>query len=236
MGENIGALLRTSWIGFRDSLETFLPRFATFLVLFLVGWGVAFVLRLVARWVLRWIRFDAMLERVGISPALARLGGPPPHAVVASFLFWVVWLSFLLAGLDALGFEAARQLAADLVRLIPRLAVAIVVVLIGYAVANFVWRAVLLWAANARVQPANVLAGMVRAVTLIAALAMALEQLGIGEKVIHTAFAILLGGVAAAGAIAFGLGARHAARRYLQEQLFQRDEEAPRDERGAPHL
>src|SRR5918996_3804866 len=186
MGENIGALLHTSWIGFRDSLETFLPRFVTFFVLFLVGWAVAFVFRLVARWVLRWVRFDAMLEGVGLSPSLARLGGPPPHALLASFFFWVVWLSFLLAGLEALGFEAARQLAADLVRLIPRLAVAIVVVVIGYAVANFVWRAVLLWAANARVQQARVLAGMVRAMTLIAAFAMALEQLGIGEKLIHT--------------------------------------------------
>jgi hypothetical protein len=236
MGENIAALLRNTWIGFRQNVETFLPRFVSLLALLVIGWLVAFAVRFLARLVLRWIRFDALLERVGLSPALARLGGPAPHALVASFLFWVVWLSFLLAGLDVLGFEAARQLAEDVVRLIPRLAVAIVVVLIGYAVANFLWRAVLLWGANARVHQAKILAAMVRWITLIAAFAMALEQLAIGEKVMHTAFAILMGGVAAGGAIAFGLGARHLARRYLEHQLFDRDEERPHDERGGPHL
>jgi hypothetical protein len=156
--------------------------------------------------------------------------------LVGSVVFWVLWLTFLFAGLQALGFDAAHQLAADLMRIIPRLAVAIVVILAGYAVSNFLWRAVLLWAANARLQQARLLGGMVRWVVLAAAFAMALEQLQIGEQVIHTAFAMAIGAVAFGSALAFGLGGRHLARRYLEERLLSRSDDAPRDERGAPHL
>ena len=236
MGEDIAAAVRTTWIGFRETMGEFLPRFATLLALVLLGWLVAFAVAAAVRLFLRWVRFDVLMERVGITPALGRLGGPAPHTMVGSFLFWVVWLSFLLAGLSTLGFEAAHQLSTDLVRLVPRLAVAIVVVIVGYAAANFLWRAVLLWAANARVQQAKVLAGMVRGVTLIAAFTMALEQLGIGERVMHTAFGLLMGGIAGAVAIAFGLGGRNLARRYLEQMLLAREQRTDRDEGGGPHL
>jgi hypothetical protein len=236
MGDDIASLLRTTWVEFQENMSNFLPRFVTLLALVLLGWLVAFAVGAATRLFLRWVRFDVLLERVGITPALGRLGGPSPHAMVGSFLFWVVWLSFLLAGLSSLGFDAARQLSADLVRLVPRLGVAILVLVVGYAAANFLWRAVLLWAANARAQQAKPIAGMVRAVTLIAAFAMALEQLGIGERVMHTAFALLMGGIAAGVAIALGFGGRHLARRYLEEKLLARDQDAPREEGGGPHL
>jgi hypothetical protein len=236
MGEDIATVLRTTWIGFRDSVVALLPRVVSLVALLVVGWLIAVVVRSATRAVLRWIRFDALLERVGLTGALARLGAPAPHALLASILFWVVWLAFLLMGLDTLGFAAAHQLAGDLVQLIPRLAVALAVVMVGYAVANFLWRSVLLGAANARVRQARLLAAMVRWITLIAAFAMALEQLQVGERVMHTAFALLMGGVSLAFGIAFGLGGRHVARRYLEERLLSRQEEGPREQRAEPHL
>jgi len=236
MGEDIATILRTTWSSFVGAVLALLPKLVSLVALALVGWLVAFLIRAVTRAVLRWIRFDAILERVGLTGSLARLGAPAPHVVLASVFFWVVWLTFLLSGLNALGFVAAQQLSADLLRFIPRLVVALAVVLIGYAVANFLWRAVLLAGVNAGARQAKLLAAMARWITLIAAFAMALDQLQIGERVMYTAFALLMGGVCLGGAIAFGLGGRRLARRYLEERLLSREPQAPEEERAEPHL
>jgi len=236
MGEDIATILRTTWGRFTAGLVEFLPKLVSLIALVLVGWLVAFVVRAVTRALLRWVRFDSALERLGLTATLARLGAPAPHVVLASIFFWVVWLTFLLSGLNALGFAAAQQLSADLLRLIPRLVVALAVLMIGYAVANFLWRAVLLATVNAHVQQAKLLAAMVRWITLIAAFAMALDQLQIGERVAYTLFALLFGGICLGGAIAFGLGGRHLARRYLEQRLLSRAPQAPPEERAQRHL
>jgi hypothetical protein len=236
MGEDITTVLRTTWNSFIGAVVALLPKLVSLLALVLVGWLAAFVVRAVTRAVLRWIRFDSLLERVGLTASLARLGAPAPHVVLASIFFWVVWLTFLLSGLNALGFVAAQQLSADLLRFIPRVVVALAVLLVGYAVANFLWRAVLLATVNAHVRQAKLLAAMARWITLIAAFAMALEQLQIGERVMYTVFALLTGAVCLGGAIAFGLGGRHIARRYLEERLLSREPQRPQDESVEQHL
>ena len=48
---------------------------------------------------------------------------------------------------------------------------------------------------------------------------MALEQLGIGKETIVIAFAIIFGGIDLFLALAFGLGAKDIAKKYLEKKL-----------------
>ena len=59
---------------------------------------------------------------------------------------------------------------------------------------------------------------------------MALEQLGIAETVVVVGFALLMGGVVLAGAIAFGLGAKDLAKEYLERRLAFKHEERKGDD------
>jgi hypothetical protein len=62
---------------------------------------------------------------------------------------------------------------------------------------------------------------------------MALEQLGLGKGVVHTAFAITFGSIMLACSIAFGFGGRHVARKLVERHLLAAEE---KDEDGRSHL
>lgn len=66
---------------------------------------------------------------------------------------------------------------------------------------------------------ANLLAGLTRAVVLIFVGAIALRQMGIADEIVVIAFGLLMGAVAVAAALAFGLGGREVAARELENWL-----------------
>lgn len=230
MMEELLSLLRSAWTDFLQLLVHFLPRLLAVLIILLVGWLVAAVVRAVVRRVLGWVGFNALLERAGTGGLLSRAGVPPADQLVGSLIFWLIWLAFLLSGLRALGLAGAEALAADFLRFIPRLLVALLVLVVGFALAHFLWRVVLLAAVNAHIPHARLLGALVRVLVIVAAGAMALEQVGMAQTVVQTAFAIFLGSVMLSAAIAFGLGGRHAARRFLEEKLLAPPRERDTDE------
>jgi hypothetical protein len=222
--------VRQAGANFVDSIQTFLPRVATTISIILVGWLIAAVLRAVVRWALGWLRFNAGAERVGIGAMLRTADLPPADVLVAKMVFWLVWIGFLLSGVDVLGFTVLEGLVATFILFIPRLVVAIAIVVVGLLAGNFLWRATLLAAVNADVPSPRLLAGAVRALVLILAGAMALDQIAVARTIVLTAFAISFGAVMMGLAIAFGIGGGGVARRILERQFPDRRHDQATDE------
>jgi hypothetical protein len=173
--------------------------------------------------VLRSIRFNAGVERVGLNPLLKSADLPPADVLVGAIVFWLVWIGFLLSGVDVLGFTVLQGLAVSFAAFVPRLLVALAIVVVGVVAANFAWRATLLAAVNARIPSPRLLGGAVRALIMILAGAMALEQIAVARTIVLTAFAIAFGAVMLGIAIAFGIGGGGIARRILEHQFPERD-------------
>jgi hypothetical protein len=83
--------------------------------------------------------------------------------------------------------------------------------------ASFVSGIVQTVAANAKLPKPDILAGISRWAIIIFAVTIALAQLGIAALFVTTTFNIILGGIVLALALAFGLGGKDAAARYLDE-------------------
>lgn len=212
----------------------FLPRFLAAVLMLLVGLFIAQLARILTRRILKLLRFNELMQRTGAADFLSRVQLSAPDRILGSLVFWSVWIGLFLTALRTLGVEAVDTLAADFVRYLPKLASAMAIVIVGIFLSNFAWRATLLAAVNARVPIAKLLALGVRGLTIIAAVAMALEQLAIGQNVILTAFAISFGAVMLAAAIAFGLGGRDLARQYLEEHLRMRSRAEERERQSEP--
>jgi small-conductance mechanosensitive channel len=220
--------IRQAWFNVLGLVELYAPRVLAMLLIALLGWVVALVLGIVVREVLRWARFDTLARRLGAEDLL-RVGElPPPSRLVGSLVFWLVWVSFLFAGIDALGFQGLESLASEFVRFIPRLVVALGILVIGFLAANFAWRATLLASVNARLPSARLVSAAVRFLIVVLTVAMALEQIAVATTVVLTAFAIAFGAVMIGLAIAFGIGGGGIARRMLEQQFPERE----KDEQG----
>jgi hypothetical protein len=219
MAEMIANAVRQAGTNFVDTLAVFLPRIVMTLAIILVGWLIAMLMRTIIRALLGWVRINVASERFGVAPLLRTADLPPADALIAAIVFWLVWVGFLLSGIDVLGFTSLEGLVASFWAFVPRLVLGVVILVIGFIVANFAWRATLLAAVNARIPSPRLLSGGVRWLILILTGAMALEQIAVARTVVLTAFAIAFGALSLALAIAFGIGGGGIARRILEHQF-----------------
>jgi len=223
MAEMIANAVRLAGTNFVEAIAAFLPRMVTTISIVLVGWLIAILLRTLVRWILSSLRFNAWAERLGVATVLRTADLPAADALAGAIVFWLVWIGFLLSGVDVLGFTALEGLVSSFATFVPRLLVSLAILVVGFVAANFAWRATLLAAVNARVPSPRLLSGAVRALLLILTGAMALEQIAVARTIVLTAFAIAFGAVMLGLGIAFGIGGSGIAKRIVEHQFPERE-------------
>lgn len=225
MNEILESLARV-WSLFHEKTVFFIPRLMAALAVVAVGWLLAVVVRAVLKRFLRAIRFDARCERTGFAMLLGKAEIPwPPGETLGHCASWVILLSALIFSLSALGIAVLDQMVSAFFLYLPNLALAGVILVVGFMAANFLSRAALLAAINRELPPARFLAETVRTLTGLLATTMALEQLGIARSTVTATFAIAFGGLVLGLALAFGLGGRHLAREYLERRFHRKPPE-----------
>jgi hypothetical protein len=172
------------------------------------------------------------VDEIGRATALMRKGDlwSKPSSVMGSLLFWLLVIVTLMVGLSALKVEAIDQMVAQFFGYMPRAFSAAIILIIGYVLAGFISRAVLIAAANSGFHYAKLLAEAVRSLLAVLILAMVMEQLQIAPSIVLAAFSIVFGGIVAALAIAFGVGGIDAARRVIERESTEKRTEEPKDE------
>jgi mechanosensitive ion channel-like protein len=116
---------------------------------------------------------------------------------------------------------------------LPPLFAAVLIIIVGWLVANFLSRSILIAAVNARLPEARLLARAAHWGVLLFAVATALTHLGIGKEMVLVAFGITFGGLVFALALAFGLGGRDIAADLLARRLRR---ESPPPQEHLTHL
>jgi hypothetical protein len=219
-------ILFTSFREVAQRLSLVVPRLLALLTLILVGWVVAALAgRLIVR-LLQAANFDGRCGRWGLTVSLIRAGvRQPPTALVSRVVFWLIFLVALLMGIEALEVPATAGLVAVILRFLPNLIVAGLVMVIGWFLANFLGQAALIGAVNAQVAGAPLIAGAVRWLVLVFAGAAALTQLAIAREMVLLAFGVAFGGTVLALALAFGLGGKDLAREILESRLRKHGED-----------
>jgi hypothetical protein len=219
----------------RERLAAILP--GLFVLIVLLAFGV--VLGWVAKFVLergaRTFCFDRLMERSGVTASLRRSGVQrQPSGVLGLLAFWAIFLFFASAGVDAVAVPGAHSATALLLAFLPPLFAALLILVAGWLLANFLSRTILIAAVNARLPEARLLARTAHWAVVLFTVATALTHLGIGKEMVLVAFGITFGGLVLALALAFGLGGRHLAAALLERRL--RRESPPPPQERLTHL
>ena len=225
----IGELIQALHEMARDFAH-FLPRIIVMLILALVGWVIAYVVKVVLRSFLRLVKFDKLSENAGASQLLSKAALPSATEMVSRFVFWVAWLGFILLGVNVLGILGLQEQIAKFFLLVPRLFVALLVLFFGLLAASFFSRAALLAAVNANMPSPRVLSLAVRTIIIVFVLSVAFEELGLAETTMLVAFGLAFGALMLGLAIAFGIGGRDLAQRFLEKKVFRGKKQENEDE------
>ena len=214
----------------RERLAAILPGFLALFTLLVLGLACGWLVRTILARGAHAIGVDRLMERWGVGPSLRRSGLlRAPSELLGLIAFWAVFLVFSSAGVDAITPAGGASATVLLFAFLPHFFAALLIIVVGWLVANFLSRSILIAAVNARVPEARLLARAAHWGVLLFAVATALTQLGIGKEMVLVAFGITFGGLVFALALAFGLGGRDIAASVLARRL--RRESPPPQER-----
>jgi hypothetical protein len=188
----------------------FLPRLAAALGILMVGLAIAKMVERGTDLALHRIGFDRWMREGGVTEALERAGTTlDPSSVIAKLVFWTMMLLVILLAANALGIAAISVLFAELLAYVPNVIAAVIVLVLGIILGEFIKDLVL---ASAGGLPGGVnLARAAKASIILLAVFMALEQLDIAQDIVLVFFIAVVGAAALAAGIAFGLGGREIA-------------------------
>ncbi|WP_017297666.1 mechanosensitive ion channel [Nodosilinea nodulosa] len=155
------------------------------------------------------------LDAEGRPIATVQTPGRTPSELVGILTLVAIVLFGAVTATEILNFAGLTDIVRAILRIGARVLSGVVVFAVGLYLANLAFRLV-----NAMgTGQAKVLAQAARIAILIFVGAMALQQMGVAPDIVNLAFGLLLGAIAVAIAIAFGLGGREVAATELREWL-----------------
>ncbi len=214
--------LQQAYQNMAHMIAEFLPRLVVMLVIVLTGVLFAYAFKYVARMILRLTKLDRLSEEAGASKVLRMAALPSMSDFLSRSVFWITLLGFILIGISVLNIAGLQEQIARLLRLLPEIVVAMLILFLGLVIANFLSRAVLLASVNRGYGSAMLFSWSVRFIIWILAITMALDELSVARQTVLAAFSIVLGGSMLGLAIAFGLGGQDLARRFLERSLSEK--------------
>jgi len=214
-------------------IARFLPRLVVMLIIVLIGWGAAYLVKWILRSILRLAKFDRLSQHAGAAQLLHKADLPSPTELLSRFVFWLAWLAFILIGVSVLGIVGLEEHVARFFGFLPRLFAAFFVFFFGLLAASFFSRAALLAAVNADLPSPQLISSTIYTLIILLAVSMGFEELGVAETTVVVAFGIIFGALMMGLALAFGLGGRELARRFL-ERRFSREKKEEREDELSP--
>lgn len=189
-----------------------IPRVLGFLAILIIGWIVAGLVAAAAGALLRAIKFNELGERSGFGRFIRNAGlTGDPASIIAGVVNWLVRLIVLVVAFDALGLPAVSDVLRQLLLWLPNLIVAVVVLVVAGLAASALSSLVRGATASAGFANPELLATIVTVAVWAFGIVVAVNQLGVGSTLVNTLFTAVVGALALAAGLAFGLGGRDTA-------------------------
>ncbi len=138
-----------------------------------------------------------------------------PSEVVGLITLIGILLVAALTAVDILKIEALTTVMGIILKVAAQVLIGLVIFTFGLYLANLAFKLI----SSTGTRQAQLLAHTARISVLILVSAMALQQMGIAPNIVNLAFGLLVGGIAVAIALAFGLGGREVAGEQLRQWL-----------------
>ena len=197
-------------------IGTFLPRLLLAILILIVGWLLAKGVRFAIIRALRAVNFNVVTEKAGIDHFLKQGGAEiDTIRVLASLSYWLVILAALMVASNSLDLAYVTDLIGRIVLFVPKVMVAVVILVFGVYFARFVGAALTTYLRNIGVGEAGLVGRLALYAIVVFVIMIALDQMGLGD-IIRQAFLIIVAAIALGLALAFGLGGQKRAAELIE--------------------
>ncbi|WP_075643136.1 mechanosensitive ion channel [Exiguobacterium indicum] len=189
-----------------------IPNIIVGVVLILVGLYVGRFIKKFVTDLLSRLGFNNLTRHLKIGTWDANQASTSPASIVGALVEIVIVVLFVVEAFNLIGLDFMVDLGRAVLAFLPSVLTAIIILAIGIIVSNLVKRTMDSLFGNSELK---VLSSVAKYAILALAVFMTLDQLGVADTIVNSAFILILGALALAFGLAFGLGGRDNASRYL---------------------
>jgi hypothetical protein len=214
-GQVFLGVLQSFWVG----LYSFLPSVILAIILFIIGAIIAgFIGKAIAH-VINLTKINGLLDRTALKEMVNKAGF---HLNIGGLVGWLIkWLlilAFLVGALNLLGLSDVNVFLQQIVLFyLPRVIVAVIIIVVGSVLAEVAAKAVTGSAKVANVASANLAGSVAKWAIWITTILFGLNQLGIGADLVQTLWMGIVVALALAIGLSFGLGGKEHASKVLDK-------------------
>ena len=231
---DLGVAVTTSIAGALALLLGGIPRIIAFLAIIIIGWFIASLVAKLVATILRTIKFNDIAQRSGVSSFVSKMGvKTDASGVLAGIVKWFIRLIVLVAAFDALGLPAVSDVLRSMLLFLPNVIVALVVLVLTGLAAQVISKLARGAAESAEIENSDLLAKIASGAIWGFGIIVAINQLGIATTLVNTLFMGLVGAIALALGLAFGLGGRETAGQLVASWYRDAGESRARAQRAA---
>lgn len=188
------------------------------IVILIIGWLLSKVIRTAVSKALKLIKIDALAERIELDKLLGKGGiNYSLSDLIGVICYWLALLITFMVAINAIGITIAADLLREVILYIPNVIAALFILILGMFVSTILKNIVQTAASNAGLSQGKLLAQIVETVVILFAVLIGLEQLNIGIVITQMTISIIMGSVGLGLALAFGLGCKDIAGKYVGE-------------------
>lgn len=204
----------------------YVPNLIVAIIIFVLGWVVGTIIGRAIEQLFRSIRIDEALKKTGADEVMHRGGlSLNSGAFVGGLVKWFVILVFLIASFDVLGLiEVNAFLQGVVLSYLPKVIVAVLVLLVAGVLGDTMQRVVTASARAAGIRSAGMLGAVTRWVIWVFAFLVALSHLGIAAPFFQTLFTGFVIALSLAIGLSFGLGGQEAASDFIAKMRSEMSE------------
>jgi hypothetical protein len=179
------------------------------IVIFVIGYIIAILLSRAVTKILKITKFDALAEKVNATQYLEKANiSISPSKLVGKFVYWILLLIVLITASETLGWDAVSNEISKLVAFIPKLFIAIVILILGTFIASFIRDLIEGATKSLGISTGKIIASIVFYLLFITIFLTALNQAGVDTSIITSNFLLILGTVLISAAISYGFASR----------------------------
>lgn len=214
-GSALQASFQNLWMG----IISYLPNIVVAVIIFVLGWIVGTIVGRGIAQLFKSIRVDEALKKAGADEMVNRGGiNLNSGAFVGGLVKWFIIIVFLVAAFDVLNLtEVNLFLRGVVLEYLPKVIVAVLVLLVAGVLGDAVRKAVVASARAADIRAAGMLGAIARWAIWIFAFLIALSQLGIAAPFFQTLFTGFVIALSLALGLSFGLGGQEAAADFIRK-------------------
>lgn len=202
------------WQGFINFIPTLIGGLIVFLVGVVIGNGIS---QLIEK-IIETIKLDNILTKAGLKDFTDKAEiSLNSGYFLGQLVKWLIVLSFLVAACNIWGLTAVGDFLRSVVNFLPRLIVAVIIMLAAIVLGEYVSRFVRASVSGSGLKFQGFLSSLSRWAFYIFGLLAALSQLQVASYIINTLFTGIVGMLALAGGLAFGLGGKELAQDLLKK-------------------